>query len=65
MSGPYCKTCGFFRPMPLTEAGECGDPSKIIYAGKGDAVNEPPEVWPDWECSNHTSTARAALGEKQ
>jgi len=53
MSGPYCKTCDYYRPMPFDSA-ECTDPSKIIYVGKGDRVNSEPIVRPDWECSNHT-----------
>lgn len=59
MSGPYCKTCGHYRPMPLGDAhGECGDPTKIIYVGKGDRVNSEPEVRPEWECSNHTGLTK-------
>lgn len=52
MAGPYCETCRFYRPMALTEHGECDDPAKRIYAG-GNPVNEPPEVWPRFECSEH------------
>jgi len=56
MSGPYCETCDHYHPMPLgNDHGECGDPTKIIYVGKGDRVNSEPEVKPDWECLNHTS----------
>jgi len=40
--------------MPLGEDhGECNDPAKIIYYGRGDAVNTLPEVWPDMTCKNH------------
>lgn len=57
MSGPYCETCDYYRPTPSfgsDEHGECMDPSKIIYAGCGDRVNSEPEVFPRFECCNHT-----------
>ena len=55
MSGPYCKTCDYFSPSALNDFnGECGDPSKIIYVGGGDRLNECPEVHKQCECSNHT-----------
>jgi hypothetical protein len=38
--------------MMLSDHGECEDPAKRIYAG-GNPVNEPPEVWPRYECRNH------------
>ena len=54
MSGPFCRTCKYYHPMPLGEDhGECNDPAKIIYYGRGDAVNTLPEVWPDMTCKNH------------
>lgn len=59
MSGPFCKTCGHYRPMPLGDEprGECMDPTKIIYSRAGNRINSEPEVWPEFECSNHTSVS--------
>ena len=42
-------------PFGSEPHGECGDPSKIIYAGGGDRINSEPEVFPRFECSNHKS----------
>jgi len=53
MSGPYCKTCDYFRPMPFGDWGQCHDPSKIIYVGKGGRINTEPEVMPGFTCDNH------------
>jgi len=57
MSGPYCKTCGFYRIEPCTQEkeGTCNDPTKIISWGKGDRVNGPPWVRESMECMNHES----------
>lgn len=54
MSGPYCESCKYFNPQPFS-GGECSDPAKIMFYGKGDAVNGAPDVMPDWTCRNWTS----------
>jgi hypothetical protein len=54
MSGPYCKTCNYYRKMTFGDDGECNDPTKIISIGKVDDVNTAPYVREDWECKNHT-----------
>lgn len=55
MSGPYCETCEHFYPSPFeADRGECFDPTKIIYFGKGDRRNSEPEVFKSCECSNHS-----------
>ena len=54
MSGPYCKTCKYFRRLPLNSA-ECGDPAKIIYFAKsGVDVTTPPTVTESMTCCRHT-----------
>ena len=54
MSGPYCDSCGFFHPAPLSQGkeGECSDPTKLIYSKNGDAKNESPEVQSSDCCQN-------------
>ena len=54
MSGPYCETCYYFRPVPFDkESGECEDRSKKIYDRNGNiAVSEHIGVHKKFECSN-------------
>jgi hypothetical protein len=61
MSGPYCKTCVHFAPMPFSEKwGECMDSSKIIFSG-GNNITSAPEVAPFYYCSNHTSGVKKVI----
>ena len=53
MSGPYCRDCKYFyRHVFDQKRGECLDTSKIIFAGKGNRVNDNPDVHETNECSN-------------
>ena len=51
MSGPYCKDCDWYRPMPFSSA-ECMDNSKVIEDRNGNSVNSRPTVQPEWTCMN-------------
>ena len=60
MSGPYCKDCDWFRPLPFNSA-ECMDPAKIIEDRNGNSVTAHPTVLPEWTCTQwkeSKSTAR-------
>jgi len=53
MSDPTCKTCVFYRPLPIIkEEGECNDLSKIILVNSV-AQNDRPQVFEFSRCSNH------------
>jgi len=55
MSGPHCRTCKHFIKIPFTkDVGECFDPTKIIFFGKGDRFHKEPEVYESCECMNHS-----------
>lgn len=55
MSGPSCNTCEYFMPFPIIKdgRGQCNDPSKIIYAKYGNAINDAPITTSSNECLNH------------
>ncbi len=60
MGGPYCKTCKHFHKVPIYhEAGECTDPTKVIYRRSGDPMELAREVGEYFTCMNHESIPSA------